>query len=98
MKLLSRASRQLPGITGSARVSRRTADVITRAGNGDIVVIDHLDIDRKTADELIQAGVAAVVNASASISGRYPNLGPEVLVNSGIVLVDGMGDKIFGRL
>jgi uncharacterized membrane-anchored protein len=98
MKLLSRASRQLPGITGSARVSRRTADVLSRAGNGDIVVIDHLDIDRKTADELLQAGVAAVVNASASISGRYPNLGPEVLVNSGIVLVDGMGDKIFGRL
>jgi uncharacterized membrane-anchored protein len=98
MKLLSRASRQLPGITGAARVSRRTEDVLGRAGNGDIVVIDHLDLDRRTADELVQAGVSAVVNASASISGRYPNLGPEVLINSGIVLVDSVGDKIFSRL
>ncbi|WP_111764966.1 putative cytokinetic ring protein SteA [Nakamurella deserti] len=98
MKLLSRGSRQLPGITGSARVSRQTAEVLSRAGNGDIVVVDHPDLDRKTADLLVQAGVAAVVNASASISGRYPNLGPEVLVNSGVVLVDAIGDKVFGRL
>lgn len=98
MKLLSRGSRQLPGITASARVSRQTADALTRAGNGDIVVVDHPDLDRKTADLLVQAGVVAVVNASASISGRYPNLGPEVLVNSGIVLVDNIGDKVFSRL
>ena len=98
MKLLSRASRQLPGITGVARVSRRTDDVLGRSGHGDIVVIDHPDIDRKTADELVAAGVTAVVNASSSITGRYPNLGPEVLVSSGILLVDGMGDKVFGRL
>ena len=39
-----------------------------------------------------------MVNASPSISGRYPNLGPEVLVNSGIILVDGVGDKVFSRL
>ena len=98
MKLLSRASRQLPGITGVARVSRRTEDVLGRSGHGDILVIDHPDIDRKTADEMVASGVTAVVNASASITGRYPNLGPEVLVSSGILLVDGMGDKIFGRL
>src|SRR6478609_5956009 len=98
MKLLSRGSRQLPGITGVARVSRRTDDVLGRSGHGDIVVIDHPDIDRRTADELVSAGVTAVVNASASISGRYPNLGPEVLVTSGILLVDSMGDKVFSRL
>ena len=98
MKLLSRASRQLPGITGVARVSRRTEDVLGRSGHGDILVVDHPDIDRKTADEMVASGVTAVVNASASITGRYPNLGPEVLVSSGILLVDGMGDKIFSRL
>ncbi len=79
-------------------MSRQTAEVLTRAGNGDIVVVDHPDLDRKTADLLVQAGVKAVVNASASISGRYPNLGPEVLVNSGVMLVDGIGDKVFARL
>lgn len=98
MKLLSRASRQLPGFTGSARVSRRTDDVVTRSGHGDIAVIDHPDIDRKTAENLVAAGVGAVVNASASISGRYPNLGPDVLINHGIVLVDGVGDKVFSRI
>ena len=81
-----------------ARVSRRTEDVINRSGSGDIVVIDHPDLDRKTADELVGAGVSAVVNSSASVSGRFPNLGPEVLVNSGIVLVDSIGDKVFSRL
>ncbi len=98
MKLLSRASRELPGVTGVARVSRRSDTLLSRVGHGDIVVIDHMDIDRKTAEALVSAGVTAVVNASPSISGRYPNLGPEILVNSGIILVDGMGDKIFSRL
>ncbi len=79
-------------------MSRRSDHLLGRVGNGDIVVIDHLDLDRKTADEFVQAGVSAVINASPSISGRYPNLGPEILVNSGIPLVDGMGDKIFARL
>ncbi len=98
MKLLSRASRELPGVTGVARVSRRSDTLLSRVGHGDIVVIDHMDIDRKTAEALVSANVTAVVNASVSISGRYPNLGPEILVNSGIILVDGMGDKIFSRL
>lgn len=98
MKLLSRASRELPGVTGVARVSRRSDTLLSRVGHGDIVVIDHMDIDRKTAEALVSANVTAVVNASPSISGRYPNLGPEILVNSGIILVDGMGDKIFSRL
>ncbi len=79
-------------------MSRSTADVLGRIGSGDIAVLDHLDIDRKTAGELIAAGVKAVVNASASISGRYPNLGPEVLISSGVALVDNVGDKVFSRL
>lgn len=98
MKLLSRQSRTLPGVTGVARVSRRTETLLGRVGHRDIVVIDHVDIDRATADALVKAGVTGVVNAAPSISGRYPNLGPEILVNSEIILVDGVGEKIFGRL
>ncbi len=98
MKLLSRQSRVLPGVTGVARVSRRTDTLLTRLGNKDIAVIDQIDIDRATADALVKADVVAVVNAAQSISGRYPNLGPEILVNSGIVLIDEVGDKIFTRL
>src|SRR5690625_6171787 len=54
-----------------------------------------MDIDRIAADSLVAAEVAAVVNAKPSISGRYPNLGPEVLVNAGIPLVDNVGEEIF---
>lgn len=65
---------------------------------GDIAVIDHVDLDRDSALALLGCGVAAVVNAAPSISGRYPNLGPEVLVGAGIPLVDGVGPEIFALL
>ncbi|WP_209648470.1 putative cytokinetic ring protein SteA [Kibdelosporangium banguiense] len=89
--LLNRASQSQPGITGVARVDRRTGDLLRRITSGDIVVLDQLDLDRATADALVAAGVAGVVNASPSISGRFPNLGPELLVDAGIPLIDGVG-------
>jgi len=98
MKLLSRQSRTLPGVTGVARVSRRSDALLGRLGDGDIAVIDHIDIDRATADALVRSGVTAVINAAPSISGRYPNLGPEILVNSGVLLLDDVGGKIFSRI
>ena len=73
---------------GVARVDRRTKDLVPRARRGDIAVIDHEDLDRVAAEGLVAAGVAAVVNASASISGRYPNLGPLILIEAGIPLLD----------
>ncbi|MEO7573595.1 MAG: putative cytokinetic ring protein SteA [Acidimicrobiales bacterium] len=81
-------------MTGRARVGKRTKDLTKRLEPGDIAVIDHADIDRVAADGLIDAGIVAVVNASASISGRYPNGGPMRLVNAGVVLVDGVGSAI----
>jgi uncharacterized membrane-anchored protein len=78
-------------VTGIARVDRRTGDLLRRVSQGDIVVLDQLDLDRATADALVRAEVAGVVNASPSISGRFPNLGPEVLVGAGIPLIDGVG-------
>lgn len=98
MKLLSRQSQALSGVTGVARIARRSDTLIGRVGHGDIVIFDHPDIDRATADALVKADVAAVVNASASISGRYPNLGPEILIAAGIPLVDSVGDRVFVRL
>ena len=62
----------LPGISGTARVDRRTNAVVRRARPGDIAVIDHLDLDRSHAEALVDAGVVAVVNAAPFISGRYP--------------------------
>ncbi|GGM13431.1 thiamin pyrophosphokinase [Nakamurella endophytica] len=88
----------MPGVTGTARVSRRSDALFGRVGDGDIVVVDHPDIDRATADAFVKAGVTAVVNAAPSITGRYPNLGPEILLDAGIILVDEVGEKIFTRI
>ena len=85
----------LPGVIGIARLDRRTKNLTKRLRPGDIAVIDHLDIDRVSADALVLAGVAAVVNVSPSISGRYPNLGPEIIVAAGIPLLDDVGPDVF---
>lgn len=82
-------------ITGPARCGRRTKALIERLRTGDVAVIDHLDLDRIAAESLVQAGVVAVVNASASSSGRYPNDGPLALLHAGIALLDCVGDSLF---
>ena len=86
----------LPGVGGPARLDRRTKNLTKRLKPGDVAVIDHVDLDRVSAEALVRAGVAAVVNAAPSISGRYPNLGPEILIAAGIPLLDNVGTGIFG--
>jgi uncharacterized membrane-anchored protein len=88
-----------PGVIGGvARLDRRTKRLVGRLRPGDIAVIDHVDLDRVAADSLVASGVAAVLNAKPSVSGRYPNLGPEVLIKAGIPLVDDLGEELFDRL
>ncbi|BCB89172.1 thiamin pyrophosphokinase [Phytohabitans suffuscus] len=88
-----------PGtLTGTARLDRRTKRLAGRLRPGDIAVIDHVDLDRVAADSLVAVGVSAVLNAKPSVSGRYPNLGPEVLVRSGIPLIDDLGEGIFQQV
>ncbi len=86
------------GFSGIARLDRRTKRLVGRLRPGDIAVIDHVDIDRVAADSLVAVGVAAVLNVKPSISGRYPNLGPEVLIQAGIVLIDDLGEEVFDRI
>ncbi|MCU1345233.1 MAG: hypothetical protein JWL70_1499 [Acidimicrobiia bacterium] len=81
-------------IVGRARVGRRTKELINRLQPGDVAVIDHVDLDRVAADALVEAGVVAVLNASPSSTGRYPNLGPVVLAEAGVVLIDGLGPQL----
>jgi uncharacterized membrane-anchored protein len=87
-----------PGIAGPARMDRRTKSLSKRLWPGDIAIIDHTDLDRVSADALIRGQVAAVVNAAASISGRYPNYGPQLLAEAGIPLVDEAGPELFDRI
>jgi len=96
--LLTRNANARPGVTGNARVDRDIDRLLRRVGPGDIAVLDILDLDRATADALVEAGVVGVINAEPSISGRYPNLGPEVLVANNIVLIDNAGPEIFKKI
>jgi uncharacterized membrane-anchored protein len=75
-------------IEGTARLGERTKHLVKRLRPGDVAVIDHVNIDRIAAEELIECGVAAVVNAAPSSNGRYPNAGPLMLARAGIRLVD----------
>jgi uncharacterized membrane-anchored protein len=95
--LLSRNTSR-PGVIGTARVDRDIDRLLRRVCPGDIVVLDVLDLDRITADALVDAEIAAVVNASTSVSGRYPNLGPEVLVANGVTLIDETGPEVFKKI
>jgi uncharacterized membrane-anchored protein len=91
---------RLPAVelAGPARLGRKTKVLVKHLRSGDIAVIDHLDIDRVSAEELIAAGVTAVLNCKPSTSGTYPNLGPQLLVEAGIVLVDLPDDGLFRAL
>jgi uncharacterized membrane-anchored protein len=80
------------------RLGRKTKVMVKHLAPGEIAVIDHLDIDRVSAEELIAAGAAAVLNCRASTSGSYPNLGPQLLVEAGVLLVDLPDDAIFRAL
>jgi uncharacterized membrane-anchored protein len=82
------------GAGGIARVDRRTKDLIPRLKPGEIAVIDHEDLDRVSAEGLVERHPAAVVNARASITGRYPNSGPAVLARAGIPLIDRVGPDV----
>jgi uncharacterized membrane-anchored protein len=93
-----RRSEALPGIGGVARLDRQTARLVGRLNPGDIAVIDHVDLDRVSAEALVAARVAAVINAQPSISGRYPNLGPDRIAAAGIPILDNVGAEIFAAV
>ncbi len=97
MKVFRRRSRHRRSslrVVGVARVGPRTKDLATRIGKGDIAVIDHRDLDRIAAESLLAAGVAGIVNADHSISGRYPNGGPERVVAAHVPLLDAVGGAV----
>jgi uncharacterized membrane-anchored protein len=86
------------GVTGVARLDRHILRLAGRLNHGDIAIIDHVDLDRMAAEALVAAKPAAVINAQPSISGRYPNLGPQLIVSHGILLLDNVGAEIFAAV
>src|SRR5690606_10688242 len=96
--LRARKGNDLPGVTGVARIDRRTKRLTKRLQPGEIAIIDHVDVDRVSAEALVACGAAAVVNIAAGISGRYPNLGPQIITEAGIPFVDNASQELFERV
>jgi uncharacterized membrane-anchored protein len=84
--------------TGTARLGRRTKNLVRRLGPGDVAIIDHQDLDRASAEELIESGVRVVVNVARSQTGRFPNPGPLLLVRGGVRLIDAPEAKLFDEV
>lgn len=89
------SSRGSTGIQGPARLDKRTKDLVKRLKPGDIAIINHMDIDKVSAESLIERKPAAVVNSACSMTGSYPNLGPLMIVASGIPIIDEAGERVF---
>lgn len=85
-------------IVGRAVVDKKTKRLIQRAKPGDIAVLCHRDIDEVAALQLIKSKVKGIINFQPSISGRFLNQGPEILVNSGKVVVDVGQDGLFDMI
>lgn len=83
---------------GAARLDRRTKHLVKRLGPDDIAIIDHADLDRVSAEELLESGVRVVFNVAPSVTGRYPNAGPLALVRGGVRLIDVPGTPLFDEV
>jgi uncharacterized membrane-anchored protein len=84
--------------TGAARLDRRTKQLVRRLKPDDVAIIDHTDIDRVSAEELLESGVRVVINVSPSQTGRFPNPGPLLLVRGGVRLIDAPGAELFDSI
>jgi uncharacterized membrane-anchored protein len=85
-------------LTGYAKLDRRTKNLVKRLSANDIAIIDHADLDRVSAEELVECGVRVVVNVAPSQSGRFPNPGPLALVRGGVRLIDAPGADLFDNV
>jgi uncharacterized membrane-anchored protein len=84
--------------TGPARLDRRTKQLVRRLSPNDIAIIDHADLDRVSAEELLEAGIRVVINVAESQTGRFPNPGPLLLVRGGVRLIDAPGADLFEKV
>lgn len=99
MRLPTRQTSPVPtGVAGPVRKGRPTHALLRVLEPGDVAVIDHVDLDRATAQALVDARVTAVVNVQPMFSGRYASLGAEVLARAGVTLLEGVGEAAFAKL
>ncbi len=85
-------------VTGTVRPGKRTKLLTKSLQPGQIALIDHKDIDRVSGEELVRKGVSCVINVAHSSTGEYPNTGPSIIADAGVLLIDAVGSDLFEQL
>lgn len=80
---------------GIAKIDKKTKDLAKRISFGEIAIIKHKDIDAVAAESLVSAKIKFVINMDKSISGKYPNLGPKILMAADIPILDNVEQNLF---
>jgi len=83
-----------PARTGRVRIDDRPKHLATRLERGDIAVINVADLDKESAAALVASQPAAILNAQPSLTGRVAAMGPRLIVDAQIPLVDDLGQDI----
>ena len=65
---------------------------------GDVAIIDHPDIDRVSAEELLDSGVRVVVNVARRRPAASRTRGRSLLVRGGVRLIDAPGAPLFDEV
>ena len=84
--------------TGPARLDGERSTSSAGSSPDDIAIIDHADLDRVSAEELIESGVRVVVNVRPSQTGRFPNPGPLDARPRRRRLIDAPGAELFDEV
>ena len=82
-------------IKGRVKKDKKTKNLTKRLKSGDIALICHKDLDEIGASSLVEKKVKCVINTDKTISGRYPNQGPSILLKANIPLFEVYDDSLF---
>jgi len=84
-------------IKGTLKKDRITKNLIKRLNYGDIALIDHRDLDEVAALSLVESRIKCLININKTISGKYPNQGPSILIEANIPIFE-IEEDIYNEL
>lgn len=81
-------------VKGKIKKDRKTKNLIKRLKPGDIALIAHKDLDEIAANSLVESKIKCIINTEETISGKYPNQGPSILLEANIPIYEANNKEI----
>ena len=81
-------------LKGKIKKDRKTKNLIKRLKPGDIALIAHKDLDEIAANSLVESKIKCIINTEETISGKYPNQGPSILLEANIPIYEASNKEI----